>query len=75
MWNVVTLCNRNRNQSNLETKMSLIDTLKEWMLRKFDSWLTKVGQENRPVPHDYDHLVEEPRIFTESDRIGEERSN
>ena len=42
-------------------KSSVYVTKCKWLVAssvkvKFDSWLQKVAEENRPIEHDYDHL-------------------
>lgn len=54
-------------------KMKCLYKIKNWAYLKFDSWLTRVGVENRPVPHEFDHLTDEPQVFTSSDRMGDEK--
>ncbi len=53
--------------------MKCLYKIKNWAYLKFDSWLTRVGVENRPVPHEFDHLTDEPQVFTSSDRMGDEK--
>lgn len=53
--------------------MQVYSKIKNWLVYKFEIFLTKVGEENQPIPHDYDHLVDESILFTESDKICDEK--
>ncbi len=44
-----------------------------WVSTKVDAWLTKIGEENRPRPHQFDHLSDDIPLLTEHDRIGDEK--
>lgn len=44
-----------------------------WISTKVDAWLAKIGKENRPQPHQFDHLPEETALLTDRDRIGDEK--
>ncbi len=53
--------------------MKYLNKLKSWAYIKFDSWLTRVGVENCPAPHEFDHLPDDSKLFTSSDRLGDEK--
>jgi hypothetical protein len=39
---------------------------------RFNAWLTKVGEENRPRPHQFDHLPVEVSLFTDREKLHDE---
>ena len=55
--------------------MKLLQSFLSWLEVKLDAWLTKVGEENRPIDHDYSGLPGEDPLVSRSDLIGDERGD
>ncbi len=53
--------------------MSIAKHLLRSISVRFNAWLTKVGEENRPYPHRFDHQSEEVPLLTDRDRMGDEK--
>jgi hypothetical protein len=53
--------------------MSVTRHLLRSVSARFSAWLSKIGEENRPQPHQYDHLPEETTLLSNRDRIGDEK--
>jgi len=53
--------------------MTILQKVFSWLGAKFDAWLSKVGEENRPERHDFDHIPEDFQLFSDSDRIADEK--
>jgi hypothetical protein len=53
--------------------MSLIKRLVRSLSAGLDGWLSRIGEENRPKPHPFDHLSDDIPLLTEHDRIGDEK--
>ena len=55
--------------------MNPIKRLGRWFGGKLEDWLQKVGEENRPIDHDYSGLPDEDPLIGRSDLIGDERGD
>lgn len=55
--------------------MTLTRTFFSWLGTKLDTWLSRVGEENRPINHGYDCLPDEDRHTHRSDLIGDEHGD
>ena len=46
-----------------------------WLETKLDTWLSRVGEQNRPIEHEYDCLPDEGRHIQRSDLMGDEHGD
>jgi hypothetical protein len=55
--------------------MNIFKPFLNWLGGKFDSWLQKVGEENRPEEHDHDLLYDDDPLIRRSDFMPDERGD
>lgn len=55
--------------------MTILQKAFEWLSVKFDAWLSKIDEENQPERRDFDYMPEESQLFTNSDRIVDEKGD
>lgn len=52
--------------------MKIFNSILSLLGRKFDIWLTKVGEANRPVENEHSHLQNDCSIIGQSDLMYDE---
>jgi hypothetical protein len=55
--------------------MKVVRKLFAWFEVRFNTWLSRVGEENRPPHHEYDSIHDDDPLIRHSDLVGDERGD